>query len=104
MEKDKQLMLLEGEQVLVRVNVQIGLVNKVLEEDERLFTKVRKVVLRGETVDSFKEFVVDSDATGLDLNDKKITILPVEIGQLINLRELNLGYNKLINLPSEING
>ena len=35
MEKDKQLMLLQGEQALVRVGVQMGLVNKVLEEDEQ---------------------------------------------------------------------
>ena len=44
MEKDKQLMLLEGEQALVRVNVQMGLVGKVLEEDERLFLKTKMVV------------------------------------------------------------
>jgi tetratricopeptide (TPR) repeat protein len=34
MEKDKQLIPFEGEQALVRVNVQMGLVNKVLEEDK----------------------------------------------------------------------
>ena len=60
MEKDKQLMLLAGEQALVRVGVQMGLVDKVLGEDERLFLKPRKVVLRCETVDGFEEFVVDS--------------------------------------------
>ena len=32
MDKDKQVMLLEGEQALVRVGVQMGLVDKVLEE------------------------------------------------------------------------
>jgi tetratricopeptide (TPR) repeat protein len=35
MEKDKQLMLLQGEQALVRVGVQMGLVGKVLDEDRK---------------------------------------------------------------------
>jgi tetratricopeptide (TPR) repeat protein len=35
MDKDKQLISIEGEQTLLRVNVQIGLMNKILEEDER---------------------------------------------------------------------
>jgi Leucine-rich repeat (LRR) protein len=102
MEKDKQLMLLQGEQALVRVDVQMGLVNKVLEEDELLFSKVRKVVLRCETVDGFEEFVVDSDITELDLFEKKIITLPIEIGQLSNLTELDLRFNQLISLPAVI--
>lgn len=102
MEKDKQVIPFEGEQALVRVGVQLGLVNKVLGEDERLFTKVKKVVLRCETVDGFEEFVVDSNITELDLRSKKIISLPAEIGQLTNLEELYLTSNQLSNLPTEV--
>jgi hypothetical protein len=109
MEKDKQVMLLEGEQALVRVNVQMGLVNKVLEEDEGLFSKSRKVILKCKyNQSSFwadeKEtsFEFNVNVTKLDLSSKDITSIASEIGQLRNLTHLNLSYNRLENLPAEI--
>jgi internalin A len=41
-------------------------------------------------------------AMTLDLSNRGITELPKEIGQLVNLQELNLSYNKLSTLPEQI--
>jgi Leucine-rich repeat (LRR) protein len=38
----------------------------------------------------------------LDLSGRKLIDLPLEIGQLTDLRELNLQNNQLAGLPSEI--
>ena len=46
--------------------------------------------------------MVNKDITNLNLSNNKLTQMPVEIGQLIQLTTLNLSYNKLTKLPVEI--
>jgi internalin A len=41
-------------------------------------------------------------STYLDLSNKRLTYIPVEISQLTNLRELDISSNQLTNLPAEI--
>jgi len=48
------------------------------------------------------EKAVKDKVTKLFLNNKGLTVLPPEIGQLVNLKELDLSYNQLNDLPVEI--
>ncbi len=102
MEQDKRVIAVENAQSLARVGVQIGLVGKVLSAREEAFLKPRQVVLRCETVEGFKEFIVDSNITEFELYEKNITQLPSEIGQLKSLIDLDLRCNYLTSLPIEI--
>jgi Leucine-rich repeat (LRR) protein len=104
MDKDKQLISIEGSRALVRIGAQMGLVSKVVKEDESLFLQSKTVVLRcinwkcEEVV-----FEVDRYKTSLDLSEKGLVHLSSEIGQLKSLKKLNLWLNfKLIELPIEI--
>ena len=44
----------------------------------------------------------NNDATQIDLYGMGLTSLPVEIGNLVNLQQLNLTTNQLTSLPVEI--
>ena len=50
----------------------------------------------------FNETYYVSTTTTLDLQNKKLTSLPAEIGNLINLQQLWLNNNQLTLLPAEI--
>ena len=102
MEKDKRVIAVENSQSLARIGVQIGLVNKVLSDKEDAFLKPKQVVLRCETREGFKEFVIDANINELDLNGNQLISISVEIGQLTNLKKLNLGHNFLTKLSPEI--
>ena len=102
MEKDKRVIAVENSQSLARIEVQIGLVNKVLSDKEDAFLKPKQVVLRCETREGFKDFVIDANINELDLNGNQLISISVEIGQLTNLKKLNLGHNFLTKLSPEI--
>jgi hypothetical protein len=87
MDKDKQVMPFEGEQALVRVNVQMGLVNKVLEEDERLFSKTEMVMVH------YDEEINKIKCTGLILIQRKKYIMEKEIEiAIIAFLKINFWY------------
>ena len=61
------------------------------------------------TVDSINELIRYANnpnkapfVTIVFLSEKNLTSLPKEIGNLVNLRELDLNYNQLTSLPKEI--
>ena len=102
MEKDKRVIAVENSRSLARIGVQIGLVDKILSDKEDAFLKPKQVVLRCETTEGIKEFVVDADITELDLSGENIITLPAVIWQLTNLIYLSLSTNHLTYLPPEI--
>lgn len=94
MGKNKKLIIRDKMQTLQRVKSQIELVDKILQHNH--------IVLMCETLEGIKEFVIDINATELDLSHQKITIVPNEIGQLKKLTLLNLGWNDIVELPYTI--
>ncbi|BAY07462.1 COR domain-containing protein [Calothrix sp. NIES-2098] len=56
--------------------------------EEELLQVIEKAAIDGETK--------------LDLSDHRLTVLPPEIGKLVNLQSLDLRNNQLTNLPDEI--
>ena len=87
MDKSKQLMLLQGEQALVRVGVQMGLVDKVLEEDERLFSKTKMVMVH------YDEEINKTKCIGLILIQRRKYIMEKEIEiAIIAFLKINFWY------------
>ena len=67
MGKNKKLIIRDKMQTLQRVKSQIELVDKILQHNH--------IVLMCETLEGIKEFVIDINATELDLSHQKITIV-----------------------------
>ena len=82
MDKDKSLIVSEGTQALAQINVQLGLIDKVLSSSENVFLQPKQIVLRCETVDRFEEFVVDINITELDLSEKKLQSYQLKLDNL----------------------
>ncbi|NOZ45598.1 MAG: leucine-rich repeat domain-containing protein [Chlorobi bacterium] len=55
-----------------------------------------------EDVLAFLKLIDYEKTTKLDLSNKDITLIPPEIGNLINLEHLDLSYNNIQQLPKEI--
>jgi hypothetical protein len=91
----------------VKVNTE-----KVQQEDFKKFIEVvvkeiDQPVLQGleplQAWEIIKENHWEVNVGKLDLSEKNIKFLSVEIGSLTNLKELNLANNQLITIPKEIN-